>query len=215
MTMTLTKLTRGAGVLAVAALAGAASGGPLIAPVGNPSNASLVHSGQYNMVEFTLSDDYMNVDIDAALAAESATSGTAYLMTAFGAGTTAADEVASTNFDFTIVGDLNTELGWTDLFSGLSLSAGTYYLVMASDDASGGGIQLNPSATYATDPNASVGSMYYAAGSNIDAGYAPASVFGTSALGNRFFRVSGDIVPAPATAALLGVAGLVGVRRRR
>ncbi len=192
-------------------LAGTAAADPLITPDSDPTTGSVISANQFNAIEFSLAADYINVDIDASLTAAAGGSGTAYLTTAIGAGTTGADLVAQTAFDFAIAPGI--DVGWVDLFSGLSLSADTYYLVFGAPFDPGttsGSIEIGGG--YDLDPNAMVGDMLFS--STIDAGFAPASEWSTSGLGNRFFRVSGDI-PAPGTAALLGIAGLAATRRRR
>lgn len=57
--------------------------------------------------------------------------GTAYLTSAIGPGVTAADEIAVTTFD--LPGSFS---GWYNLFSGLSLQPGTYWLTLTTADGS-------------------------------------------------------------------------------
>lgn len=208
------KKSLGIAAAAVVAVAGVAQAN-IIVPMGNPSNASNITSAQYNAVEFTFTAGFNNLVIDASLVNDVAGEmGTAYLTNMIGPGTTAANVIASTSFEFAMVGNLSTELGWVSLFNGVDLGAGTYFLIFAAPFAPStatGGISLSPGVTYDTDANASVGQMLFSGGANIDAGFAPASTFVASGLGNRFIRVT----PTPSAAALLGVAGLMGVRRRR
>lgn len=188
----------------------------LIDTVGTPSNGSLVNATQYNAIAFSLTAAFANVDIDASLvSANAGQTGTAYLTTATGAGTTMADVIASNGFTFTQVGSVTTDLGYVNLFSGLNLAADDYFLIFTSDLNPAGSISLNPAATYATDPNASVGSMLFSSGANIDAGFAPASTFGASGLGNRFFRVNTSNIPEPSSFGILGLVGIALLRRRR
>ncbi len=209
-------VTKGAALASLLVLSAGASADPLIDTVGNPTNASTVTSLQYNMVQFSLTSDFTDVDIDASLVTSltSAETGTAYLTDQTGAGTTAANVIASGSFNFVNVGNASTDIGWVDLFSGLSLNAGTYFLIVGAPISAGGGaISLSPAATYATDPAATVDGMFFSAGANVDAGFTPASTFVGSGLGNRFIRVSG--VPTPGSVAVLGFAGLAAARRRR
>lgn len=198
---------------AIAAATGMAHADQLIAPdSATATTGSVISSTQYNAVEFTLSANYINVDIDASLTAAAGGSGTAYLTTAVGPGTTGADLVASTPFDFAVAPGI--EVGWVDLFSGLSLPADTYYLVWGAPfvpDNTSGSVEIGGG--YVLDPNASVGSMFFTTTAR-DEAFPPASTWSASGLGNRFFRVSGD-VPAPSSAlALMAAAGMTSRRRR-
>jgi hypothetical protein len=188
----------------------------LIDTLGTPSNASSVSATQYNAIAFSLSAAFTDVSIDASLVSSLANqTGTAYLTTAIGAGTTAADLIASNGFTFTQVSSTTTQLGYVNLFSGLSLAADDYFLIFGAPLSGSGAISLNPAATYSTDPDVTVGSMLFSGGANLDLTFAPASTFGASGLGNRFLRVNGIAVPEPSALGILGFAGLALLRRRR
>ena len=122
--------------------------------------------------------------------------------------------IASTVFPFTVVTDASTELGYVSLFSGLNLPADDYFLVFGEPiSGTGGFISLSPAANYVTVPDASAGDMLFSAGTNVDPGFAPASTFSVSGLGNRYFRVTA--VPEPVCSALLGIGALAWLLRRR
>lgn len=211
-------LATGSAIAALLVLTAGASADPVIDIVGSPSNASNVTSAQYNAVNFSFTMPFEDVSIDASLVTSltSLQSGTAYLTDQVGAGTTAANVIASTSFDFVNVANASLDLGWINLFSGLNLDSGSYWLIFGAPITSGGGaISLSPAATYTLDSDAVVNGMFFAGGTNIDAGFTPASTFASSGLGNRFFRVSGTKIPAPAGVAVLGLAGLAAARRRR
>lgn len=210
-------LATGSAFAALLVLTAGAAADPIIDVMGNPTNASTVSATQYNAVNFSLTSDFNDVDIDASLVTSltSLQSGTAYLTDQVGAGTTAANVIAQTSFDFVNVVNASTELGWVDLFSGIDLSAGSYWLIVGAPISGSGAISLSPAATYTVDSDASVDGMFFSAGTNVDGAFTPASTFVGSGLGNRFFRVSGTKVPAPAGAAVLGLAGLAASRRRR
>jgi hypothetical protein len=178
---------------------------PIITSSGTPGTLSNITNTQYNAIEFILNDALDNAAIEAILTSGTlGRTGTAFLTTQIGFGTTVTDVIASANFTFA-----TTNSVYVPLFSGLSLEADTYYLVF-STDGDGGGIPFG--ATYTLDSIASVGSMFFSDSSNIDP-FAPASNWFESGLGNRYFNLTGDIsaVSAPTTLALLGLS-LVALR---
>jgi hypothetical protein len=74
---------------------------PLITPIGATNNASTVNNTQFNLVRFTLGSSFTNVQIAASLVSLSqGLSGTAFLMNQVGPGTTVANQLASTAFNF-------------------------------------------------------------------------------------------------------------------
>ncbi|MEX0877204.1 MAG: PEP-CTERM sorting domain-containing protein [Phycisphaerales bacterium] len=178
------------------------------------TNGSSISLTQANAIGFSLAADYFDVMIEASLVSTLAgNSGTAYLTTAIGAGTTAADVVASTNFDFAQVGNVSADVSFVGLFDGLSLGAGDYFLVFGAPLSGDGFISLS-SNPYMLDPNASVGDMFFSPAADLDPNFIPASTFTVSGLGNRYFRVEG-VIPAPASLGLLGFGALAMSRRRR
>ena len=182
-----------------------------------PSNGSTVNNTQYNAVAFTLTAPFFDVTIDASLVRSlaGAATGTAYLTTAVGPAATAADVVASTVFTFAPVPNASTTLGYVNLFNDLVLPADDYFLVVGDPSTNGGGfISLRTGAAYTTHPNASVGSMLFSAGTNLNPAFPPGSTFASSGLGNRFIRVTGEI-PEPGAAALLSIAAAALLRRTR
>jgi hypothetical protein len=96
--------------------------GPLVGGF-YPLSNSLVAASSW-----TSARTYSDVDIAALLTGGG--QGVAYLMTQIGPGTTIASEIARNSFSFP------SSIAPVSLFSGLTLPAGTYYLVLAS---SGGG----------------------------------------------------------------------------
>jgi hypothetical protein len=198
---------------------------PIVTPVGTANNNSFIRSGQYNLVRFTLGASYTNVAIAASLISSlQGQTGTAFLMNQVGPGTTVANQLAVSPFNFVFNTNLQT-VSYVSLFSGLSLVPGTYYVVMASNSPNTvmQGITVGTGVTYSTAPGTTVGVPQFTSGTNLNAIYPPASTWVNSGTGNRFFTVTGDPtgtepIPEPATLLLLG-AGLGGIaaklRRRR
>jgi PEP-CTERM motif len=93
--------------------------------------------GQYSNVvatSWTQSGTFGKVTIDALLVSRDASfrSGTAYLMSAIGPGTTSASEIVAP-VDFTVpLSSGGQPIPLTVLFSGLTLGPGTYYLVLSA-----------------------------------------------------------------------------------
>jgi hypothetical protein len=106
--------------------------GPIVTPVGPASTSSIIFAEQYNLISWTLPISYHNVAIAASLTSlEAGMTGTAYLMTQVGIGTTAASELAVTPFTFAQVGAYS-DISYVSLFSGLLLGPGAYYVVFSS-----------------------------------------------------------------------------------
>jgi hypothetical protein len=205
------------GVLAAWLLAGptAVDAAALVTSNGAQTAGSNIFASQFNAVGFSLSSAATNVAISAQLVAAGQNTGTAFLTTQIGSGTTLANEIARSTFNF-VNGDVQ-------LFSGLLLGPGDYWLVLASTNGSnvGDGIAVGSDVTYQLAPGVTVLEEKFARNSNVFSSYAPASTWTNATSGNRIFSVTGDmaLVPEPATVALLGF-GLAGVgfgaaRRRR
>jgi hypothetical protein len=155
------------------------------------------------------SDAFANVSINATLGGLQGTgtaNGIAYLMNSIGPSTTVANQIASAPFTST---DVFTD---TNLFSGLSLPAGTYYLVLHSENNAFWDNTSSPTTTAA--PGVSANGVYIANNNNI---YPPSDTF-VSDTRNFLFSVTGSAVPEPATSALLALGaflGVAGVIRRK
>jgi hypothetical protein len=150
------------------------------------------------------SSAFTGVSIDAVLGSNfSGTTGTAYVTNQIGPSATVANEIASAPFAFPVGGaaDIN-------LFSGLTLTAGTYYLVLST---TGNGFwEFTNNQTVTTAPGVSFNSDYLSTSNNA---YPPASNFNPTNAG-FLFSVTGTSVPEPSTVTfLLLSAGVVAVAR--
>ena len=160
--------------------------------------------GQTLGVSWTQSDSFSNVSIFATLTA-GPTAGTAYLTNQIGAGTTAANEIASTSFTFP---SSATEI---QLFSGLTLTSGTYYLTIVANTSGGGAGWVSSSgpSDVTTAPGVTINSDYV---TQSPASYPPASTFFEQDF-ELLYRVTG--VPEPSSIALLLAGGGMVVRMAR
>jgi hypothetical protein len=161
---------------------------------------------------WSVTGTYDNVTITAEIdpGKGSGLSGTAYLMTQIGPGTTVADQIATaafTAFGSAFTAQLNT------LFTGLTLGPGDYFLVLSSPDGLGWEGAAAGS-TPVTAPDVSVLSLNYTTSPAV---YAPAGNFSNPSGNNPEFTVTGSPVPEPGNLALFCTAllGLGGTVKRK
>jgi hypothetical protein len=162
-----------------------------------------------NAISFTTTSAFTDVTISALLyTADFMTGGaaTVYLTDKIGDGTTTANEIAKVSVT-DLPGQFTTDTP-AAAFTGLTLPAGTYYVIEASDAGPPGASWGGPaSPTETTAPGVTINSILQASSL---AGYSPASGFVADSEFQFTFSVTGSPVPEPSTWAmmLLGFAGL-------
>src|SRR5581483_2774141 len=151
---------------------------------------------------WTAIESYTAVTISATLEGAGPDPGIAFLTTNIGPGTTACSEVAVSNFVFP---EIDTSPGAkVQLFSGLTLPAGTYYLVLGSSTPAGGGWLSTTAPAITADVGVTAGLDYSTLSGAVNAAYPPGSSFTVSP--NTFmFDVTGTAVPEPQSLAYVGV----------
>jgi hypothetical protein len=161
-------------------------------------------------VSWTQANSFSGVSIDASLVSidPSFDTGTAYLMRSIGPGTTPASEVVPpASFTAPIINQLSEEVPLTILFSGLTLDAGPYFLVLTAPFADIMGSPLTWQT--ATEPDiitttgVTIGNTNEANTFNTTVDpFAPASTFLVDFVDRPLFDVVSNI-PEPQTAVLL------------
>jgi len=160
-------------------------------------------------VSWTTTSAFSNVNISIALDGNSGATGTAYLTTKIGPGTTIANQIASTSFAFPSISTL------APVFTGLNLGAGTYYLLVrqTANGVNGNGVwEGTPSPNLTLAPNVTANGEYWSY--NSVQSFAPASSFSEGFTTYFEYRVTGLPVPEPSTACLILFGGGVAVWRR-
>lgn len=199
-------------------------GGTIISSTGTPDINWTLGGGGQQVVEaaWSATGGYSNVSISAEVGDNNlvGSSITAFLTNAIGPSETVANQLATVTFVPLSNDEVDT------LFSGLTLGAGNYYLVLddllPTEDAAWWGI-MTGGATITTDGGVTFGGEGFddtGQSSPTNQANPPASVFVAQDLG-LMFQVTGDAVsatPEPGSVGLMLVAGLAGFglwKRRR
>jgi hypothetical protein len=155
------------------------------------NRAALFLGGEFSNVvaaSWTQNESFSGVTIDASIVSDDSSfrDGTAYLMSMIGPGTTPVSEIVPpVGFTAPIRNLLFEEVPLTVLFSGLNLTAGTYYLVLTAPFANFFNITGSPltweiatTPEITTAPSVSIGNVNLAnsVNSTVDP-FAPASSF--------------------------------------
>ncbi len=164
------------------------------------------------MASWTSAAAYSNVTVAGELGAQGPSPLiSAYLTNAIGPGTTVANQIGH-------VVSVAPSPGPTlfTLFTGLSLAAGTYYLVISGPDNDIALWFPTPGAPTISKAPGVVLNDYGFANDNlgaIDPVYTPASVFQRAAL-NAKFTVTGTLIPEPSTGLLAATVAVLSLRLR-
>jgi hypothetical protein len=187
---------------------------------GTAGSSPSIYSGQIGAASWTTTSAYSNVSIDATVGCYRCSgSMTAYLTTTIGPSETVADQIATSTVSVGAGPEQDT------FFSGLSLGAGTYYLVLTNGD---GDLYywLSPNGAGGTSITTGTGVTYngdYLSTSpfnTINGANPPASTWTYYGDNGLNFQVTGDpasVVPEPSSSLLLasGLAGFAGIVRRK
>jgi len=198
----------GAFLLIVATADLAESQGTIISITGPPDTthqfgAGLTATGYPAGVSWIATSAFSNVKISIPLDADAGATGMAYLTTKIGSGTTAANALASSSFSFPSVSSLTTVL------SGLSLGAGTYYLIVQQTATGSTGDGLwdgTPSPIIASVSSITANGEYFYL--NPTSGYPPASPFSEAFATHFEYNITSSSVPEPATYSLVILSAL-------
>jgi hypothetical protein len=190
------------------------------ANLGTSPGTAIIRSNQAHAVGWTQSQSFTNVVIQAAIGANLPPGSAQPMINAFltnqlGAGTTAANQLAS--------GVISVPLGASPhplltIFSGLTLGSDTYYLSFFHASGLSAGWDFDPGTNVSSDFGSTIIGSFDA--DPPFASYAPASAFELRTFGLNFFTVTGDparSVVEPGTLALFGAGlfGLGALRRRK
>jgi|HubBroStandDraft_6_1064221.scaffolds.fasta_scaffold102253_3 hypothetical protein len=151
--------------------------GPIISTDGQGNSSYGILFGEYaHEAGWSQTSGYTNVSITAEIdpGTGSGTTGTAYLMSRIGPGTTSAQQIATASFSAT--GTAFSPV-LTTLFTGLTLGPGNYYLVLSSPTG------LGWEETNGTSPVTASGVTYNSNASTFGnplQAYAPASTFSSN-----------------------------------
>jgi hypothetical protein len=215
-------------LLLLIALGQVSKGDTIVVSVPGPVTAGFypIFSSQAAASSWSSTLTYTDVSIAAMLSSSPrGSSGTAYLTTRIGPGTTTANEIAREDFLFP------TQTGLVNLFSNLTLPSNTYYLVLGNSAPTGGGwldaYTCNASFTMCVPPTVIEGAGVtrnedFLAPSGEIAAYTPASGFrqGGGIRGDPFLDYSVTSIPEPSSSTLVfvgvgGVALLCSLNLRR
>jgi hypothetical protein len=186
-------------IFALVVVAQTVAAATIISETGRSYAGYAARTDQFDAISWSQTGSYTDVNITARLYTVDPTdTGTAWITTRVGPGTTLADQIATASFSFPSSANASDVI----LFTGLTLDPGTYYLTI------GGGTNYW-SSWYATDqpvPTMDTGVTYngnfyiY----NSDA-YAPASPYVSTPHITPIFSITGTVVPEPTSLAFIGI----------
>lgn len=191
----------------------------LVSVSGQPdvNNSPSIDNNQFIAIEWTATQSYSNVTISADLFDASNYTGSAiiaYLTSAIGSNATGGNGFISDVSDMP-----SSSPTFTNLFSGLTLSAGNYYLILAPYSvADVSNWTATSAATINTDSSVTFDGELGASpnfGGAFNSSYPPASDFVPIGNESVLFQVTGDVVPEPSNLFALAAMALLGRRFHR
>jgi hypothetical protein len=188
----------------------------LISQTGPGTGAWGIDAVESNAVSWSEISAHPSVTVSANLIGDF--SGTAYLTSRIGQGTTLADVIETSLFT---VASANTHV-WIDLFTDVHLGPGTFYLVLGSPAINGGGWSNTFAPILTTAPGITYNGSYASVNGLNNLAFFPASTFtnaGDIAVQPFQFQVVAELprsVPEPNSFLLLsfGLLALLAVRHR-
>src|SRR5579871_3026428 len=182
-------------ILCLLTFALCANAGTILSVTGSNDQNLGLNSQQALGISFTLSSLWTGVSVSATLVGGTGPTGDAWLTSAVGPGTTPASQIAFTPFS------LPSPQASVDLFSGLTLSPGTYYLTLLNSGPTGAWV-ATPSPVVSAGPGVIQDTSYYA--SQPSALYPPANAFNfISGPVYELFSIDGTLAPEPSSFVLV------------
>lgn len=198
------KIIEYAAFFLMAMSANSANSQETIISVSGPPDTTRQFSGLFavdrnlSAISWITTSAFTNVSISIELGGDSGAIGEAFLTTQIGPGTITADQIAASSFSFPAIES------FTPVLSGLTLEAGTNYLLIEQTAAgsSGGGVwEGTPAWTVETAAGVTANYNYWTPYSIPS--YAPAADFSEISGNSLQYAIIGEPIPEPSTAWLV------------
>jgi hypothetical protein len=190
---------------------------------GPPTGGAQISSISVIGEQWTMSTSFTNINVSVMVGnlttSGTQTQGEAWITNQIGPGTTNSNVFA---YDVFAIPPMPTQTSYSsvNIFNGLTLGPGTYYLILTSNDGSSGWA-TSTSKVVATGSGVTAGNEWFAPAQNINQAFEPASTFIDFGAGNKLFTITGDpvnrVVPEPSVGLLVlpALAALAWFRNRR